>query len=91
MRLDFYLKVSRLVVRRTQAKKMCDGGKVKVNGRVEKASHDVKIGDILQIDFLNRDLKVKISTIPHVKNVSKKEARELYEIIEEKRKDFFID
>ncbi len=91
MRLDLFLKLSRLVVRRSQAKKMCDDGKVKLNGMVVKPSHEIKSGDILEIDFFNRYLKVRIVTVPLNKNVSKKDAKELYEIIEDNKKNFFMD
>ena len=60
MRLDKYLKVSRIIKRRTIANSACDAGKVLVNGKVARASYDVKIGDILEVSFGNRMLKLKV-------------------------------
>ena len=59
MRLDKYLKVSRLIKRRTVANEACDGERVMVNGRTAKASYDVKIGDILEIRFGQKTVKVE--------------------------------
>ena len=80
MRLDKYLKVSRLIRRRTVANEACDGGRVSVNGRVVKASYDVKTGDILEITFGNRTLKVKVTDVKET--VKKDDASTLYEAIE---------
>lgn len=63
MRLDKYLKVSRLIKRRTVANEACDGERVMVNGRVAKASYDVKIGDILEIRFGQKTVKVEVLTL----------------------------
>ncbi len=60
MRLDKYLKVSRLIKRRTVANEACDGERVTVNGRTAKASYDVKIGDILEIRFGQKNVKVEV-------------------------------
>lgn len=60
MRLDKYLKVSRLIKRRTVANEACDGGRVSVNGKVARASYDVKIGDEITIDFGSKPLTVKV-------------------------------
>ena len=60
MRLDKYLKVSRLIKRRTVANEVCDGERVTVNGRTAKASYDVKIGDILEIRFGQKTVKVEV-------------------------------
>lgn len=60
MRLDKYLKVSRLIKRRTVANEACDGERVTVNGRTAKASYDVKIGDILEIRFGQKIVKVEV-------------------------------
>ena len=60
MRLDKYLKVSRLIKRRTVANEACDGERVMVNGRTSKASYDVKIGDILEIRFGQKTVKVEV-------------------------------
>lgn len=63
MRLDKYLKVSRLIKRRTVANEACDGERVTVNGRIAKASYDVKIGDILEIRFGQKTVKVEVLTL----------------------------
>ena len=63
MRLDKYLKVSRLIKRRTVANDACDGQRVTVNGRVEKAGYQVKTGDIIEIAFGQRTLKVEVTEI----------------------------
>ena len=60
MRLDKYMKVSRLIKRRTVANEACDGERVMVNGRTAKASYDVKIGDILEIRFGQKTVKVEV-------------------------------
>lgn len=80
MRLDKYLKVSRLIKRRTVANEACDGGRVSVNGRVVKASYEVKPGDILEITFGNKTLKVRITEVKET--VAKNDASTLYEAID---------
>ncbi len=79
MRLDKYLKVSRLIKRRTVANEACDGGRVSANGKVVKASYDVKVGDILEIRFGSRELKIKVSDVRE--QVGKADAATLYEVI----------
>ncbi len=79
MRLDKYLKVSRIIKRRTIANDACDGAHVTVNGRTAKASYDVKIGDIIEIAFGQRTLKVRVTDI---KDTTKKaESSDMYEVI----------
>jgi ribosomal 50S subunit-recycling heat shock protein len=63
MRLDKYLKVSRLIKRRTVANEACDNARVTVNGRPAKASYEVKLGDILEIRFGQRALKVEVTAV----------------------------
>jgi len=63
MRLDKYLKVSRLIKRRTIANEACDGERVSVNGRKAKASYDVKPGDIIEVRFGQRTLKVEVLSV----------------------------
>ena len=70
MRLDKYLKVSRLIKRRTVANDACDASKVSVNGRPAKASYEVKIGDVIEIAFGQRTLKVQVLSLAET---SKKE------------------
>ena len=60
MRLDKYLKVSRLIKRRTVANEACDAGRVMVNGRVAKASLDVKVGDVIEIAFGNKSVRAQV-------------------------------
>ncbi len=79
MRLDKFLKVSRIIKRRTVANDACDTEHVSVNGRKAKASYDVKIGDIVEITFGERTLKFKVLEIKE--HVGKDEASSLYEII----------
>ena len=81
MRLDKYLKVSRIIKRRTVANDACDAEHVTVNGRRAKASYDVKVGDIVEITFGQRTLKFKVVSIRD--SVAKADASEMYEIIEE--------
>ncbi len=79
MRLDKYLKISRLIKRRTVANEACDGGRVSVNGKVVKASYDVKIGDEIEIRFGSKALKVKVTDVKE--QVGKSDASSLYEAI----------
>lgn len=81
MRLDKYLKVSRIIKRRTVANDACDAEHVCVNGRRAKASYDVKEGDILEITFGQRTLKIKVLVVKDT--VSKADASAMYEVIEE--------
>ena len=79
MRLDKFLKVSRLIKRRTVANEACDAGRVSVNGKVAKASLNVKEGDLIEISFGNKTVKAEIL---NVKDTAKKdEARELFKYI----------
>jgi ribosomal 50S subunit-recycling heat shock protein len=87
VRLDQFLKLSKVVKRRTQAKELCDHGVVKVNGQPAKPSKSVKPGDVVEIDTISRYFKFRILEVPNSKNVSKKKARELVSIIEDRKKD----
>ncbi|MDV4150256.1 RNA-binding S4 domain-containing protein [Clostridium sp. AL.422] len=80
MRLDKYLKVSRIIKRRTVAKEVCEGERVSINGKTAKPSTVVKEGDIIEIQFANRALKARIVNI--VEHVKKENAKEMYEILE---------
>ncbi|MBQ3140946.1 MAG: RNA-binding S4 domain-containing protein, partial [Clostridia bacterium] len=60
MRLDKYLKVSRIIKRRTVANEACDGGRISVNGKVAKASYDVKIGDVIEVAIGARSIKAEV-------------------------------
>ena len=78
MRLDKYLKVSRLIKRRTVANEACDGGRVSVNGKTARASYDVKIGDIIEINFGTRNVKIEVLSVKET--VKKEESESLYKI-----------
>ena len=79
MRLDKYLKVSRLIKRRTIANEACDAGRVFVNDKVVKASYDVKVGDKITIVFGNKETKVEVLSIVDV--IRKEEAENMYKFI----------
>lgn len=76
MRLDKYLKVSRLIKRRTVANEACDAGRVLVNGKAAKASVNVKAGDVIEIQFGTRSVKVEVVNVQET--VRKEEAQEMY-------------
>lgn len=76
MRLDKYLKVSRLIKRRTVANEACDAGRVMINERPAKASAQVKAGDVLEIQFGSKAVKVEVLNVQET--VKKEEAQELY-------------
>lgn len=80
MRLDKYLKVSRIIKRRTVANEACDAGRVSANGKPVKASYDVREGDILEITFGTRIVKVEVISVKEV--VKKDDAALLYRIVE---------
>jgi len=77
MRLDKYLKVSRIIKRRTVANEACDGGRVVVNGKPAKASYEVKPDDILEIRFGEKTLKIRVLDVKNT--VQKADAPALYE------------
>ena len=79
MRLDKYLKVSRLIKRRTVANEACDAGRVTVNGRPAKASAEVKAGDVIEIQFGNRDVKVRVKDVKET--IHKEDATEMFEYL----------
>ena len=87
MRLDLFLKISRLVPRRTLAQKFCDAGLVDVNGSAAKASKEVKPGDEIAIRRRDRLTLVRVTSVPGTKNVSKATASELFELIAETKTD----
>jgi ribosomal 50S subunit-recycling heat shock protein len=84
MRLDSYLADARLIKRRTQAKQACEKGKVFLDGRAAKPGKEVKPGQIITINFVNRTLEVEVLNIP-LRNVRKEEAKNFYKIIREER------
>ena len=79
MRIDKYLKLTRIIKRRTVANEACDAGRVQVNGKVVKASYEVKPDDIIEIGFGNRVVKVKVLAIKET--VRKEETDTLFEYI----------
>lgn len=85
MRIDKYLKVSRIIKRRTLAKEVCDGDRVKINGRRAKAGTEVKPGDLVEIDFGRRQLAFRIVEVRE--QVRAAEARELYTVESETFKE----
>lgn len=80
MRIDKFLKVSRIIKRRTVANDACDAAHISVNGRVVKASYDVKQNDIVEITFGEKTLKIRVLDVREV--VKKNDATALYEVIE---------
>lgn len=76
MRLDKFLKVSRLIKRRTVANEACDAGRVSINGKPAKAGTDVKVGDVIEIRFGTREVKVEVTSVQET--VKKEEAKEMY-------------
>lgn len=79
MRLDKFLKVSRIIKRRTVANEACDAGRVTVNGKTARASYDVKVGDIIEISFGTREFKARVTTVSET--VKKDDAMSLYELL----------
>jgi ribosomal 50S subunit-recycling heat shock protein len=83
MRLDLFLKTSRLVIRRSVAQEFCDAGLINVNEAPAKSSKEVKAGDVIEIRRPTRSTKVLVVEVPDTKQVSKKSASQLYQILEE--------
>ena len=84
MRLDLFLKWSRVILRRTLAKDTCDAGRVTVNGTEARAGREVRVGDTIEIDFPRRHTKIRVSSIP-AHAPGKVSARDMYEILEDRR------
>lgn len=79
MRIDKFLKVSRLIKRRTVANEACDAGRISINGKVVKASYDVKVGDVIEITFGTKTVKAKVISVAD--STKKDDAKEMYELI----------
>ena len=79
MRLDKFLKVSRLIKRRTVANEACDAGRVMVNGKPAKASVNVKVGDVIEIAFGNKSVKVRVTSVQET--IRKEDAKEMFEYL----------
>lgn len=80
MRLDKYLKVSRIIKRRTVANEACDGGRVMVNGKIAKAGLEVKVGDVIEVRFGEKSTKYEVVTLSE--HVLKADAAGMYRIVE---------
>lgn len=83
MRLDKFLKVSRIIKRRSVAKEVADKGRIQINGKLAKSSSTLKVGDILQIQFGNKTIEVKVLALQD--STKKEDASKMYEILSEKR------
>ena len=83
MRLDLFLKTSRLIVRRSLAQEFCDAGLIKVNRQTAKSSKEVKANDEIEIKRHNRLSRIKVLQIPAKKQIAKGDAPNLYEILSE--------
>ena len=81
MRLDKYLKVSRIIKRRTVANEACDAGRVLVNGKQARASYDVKEGDVLELQLGERTLKAQVRSVTEY--AKKEQAGDMYRLLEE--------
>lgn len=86
MRLDKYLKVTRLIKRRTVANEACDADKIVVNGKAARASYDVKVGDIIEINMGQRPLKVKVLNVTEY--ATKENAADNYIVVEDQNVSF---
>jgi ribosomal 50S subunit-recycling heat shock protein len=84
MRLDLFLKVSRLCPRRTLAQELCDAGFVLLNGRPAKSAHAVKAGDEIRIRRRDRETNARVLKAPATRNVSRRDADQLVEIVSER-------
>ena len=85
MRLDKYLKVSRLIKRRTVTKDASNDEKIIVNGKIAKPSYEVKIGDIIEVNYFKSTIKVKVKQL--INSSKKEDALEMYELLEVINKD----
>lgn len=79
MRIDKFLKVSRVIKRRTVAQEACDGGRIEVNGRIAKPSKDVNVGDVVSVTFGNRTMQFEILSVDE--HQTKQSAENMYRII----------
>lgn len=84
MRLDIFLKISRLCPRRSLAQELCDAGLVLLNGRPAKSAHTVKVGDELSIRRRDREIVARVLQAPANRNVSRRDADQLVEIVSER-------
>lgn len=82
MRIDKYLKVARIIKRRTVAQEACEKGRILVNGKLAKPAKNIEANDIIEIKYMDNTLKIKVTATKEA--VKKEEATKLYEIVEEK-------
>jgi ribosomal 50S subunit-recycling heat shock protein len=87
MRLDLFLKASRLVLRRTVARQLCDANRIRVNGQAAKASKEIKTGDEIEIRRGDRRTIVRVTDLPSSKQVAKAAAANLIETISDERRE----
>lgn len=85
MRLDKFLKISRIIKRRSVAKEVADKGRIQVNGKLAKSSSTVKIGDIVKIGFGNKTMEIKVLELRE--STKKEDAAQMYEIVSETRNE----
>lgn len=83
MRLDKFLKISRIIKRRSVAKEVADKGRIQINGKLAKSSTDVRVGDAVRIQFGNKVLEIKVREL--YESTKKEDAAKMYEIISEER------
>ncbi len=84
MRIDKYLKVSRIIKRRTLAKEVTENERILVNGKIVKPSYNVKLNDLITIEFGNKSVTIKVTSINEL--TKKQDAKEMYELVSEKEK-----
>src|SRR6267378_761744 len=84
MRLDLFLKLSRLCPRRSLAQQLCDAGFVLLNGRAAKSAHAVKVGDEINVRRRSHETTVRVSAVPITNSVSRRDAKLLFEIVNER-------
>ena len=87
MRLDLFLKASRLCSRRTVAQKVCEAGRVSINGSPAKSSHAVKIGDEIVVRSRDKLTSIRVLSLPTTRQTSRNDARTLYEVLSEESLD----
>lgn len=91
MRLDIFLKLSRLCPRRTIAQELCDAGFVLLNGRAAKSAHAVKTGDEIKIRRRDHEIVARVLNVPTARNISRRDSGKLVEVLSEKRFEPFSE
>ena len=87
MRLDLFLKASRLAARRTLGQKLCDAHRVSINGNIAKSSHAIKVGDEISIRRYHTLTTIRVLAVPGARQTSRQEASTLYEVVSEEALD----